>query len=285
MPYRVGTTIGKFRIERLLSNDGATAQVYLANNGMQQVALKIARVNDKGYIFQDHLRQEVEALQCLDHLGVVHLFPVMDEDVYTARAENLTRQPWYFVMEYIAGKSLAGHLRRITKTFPLKWRLGLFRSVVESVAYLHEQGYAHCDLKPEHIFLRHIPSAEQTPQAVLIDFGSSCVISETPPMLAASVPYAAPELLRALENPDAGQLLNTAALDMWSLGAILYELATGRRLIAGYRQRSIIRNVLNERFDLGSAPTLIQPMLAKMLHMNVDARAAIQEVQFELNKL
>jgi eukaryotic-like serine/threonine-protein kinase len=284
MPYRPATVIGEYRVERLLSNQGATAQVYLAHNGTHQAALKITRVNKQGYIFQDHLRQEVETLQHLDHAGVVHLYPVLQDNVYAARAETLTGQPWYFAMEYVVGQSLATHLRRITKTFSLAWRLELFRQLVESVVYLHEQGYAHCDLKPDHILLRHAPTTEQISQPVLIDFGSACPTGEAMSMLTASVPYTAPELLNALNQPAKQPVLHPAPLDIWALGAILYELVAGQRLISGYSRRAMIKNVLNGRFDLGKAPSQIRPVLARMLHFEPEVRVSIHDLQAEIQK-
>src|SRR6187551_1350775 len=97
MKLKTGTMLGEFRVERLLSNQGATAHVYLANRGTQQAALKIARVGGKNnYVFQDHLRQEADILQKLAHVGVVRLFPALNDNIYAARAEMLRAQPWYF---------------------------------------------------------------------------------------------------------------------------------------------------------------------------------------------
>ncbi len=282
MRLKPGTAIGEFRIEKLLSDQGATAQVYLARGATGQVVLKIARSDDQRYVFQDHLRQDVEMLRRLVHPGVVHLYPVLGDDVYAARAETLPGEPWYLALEYVAGKSLAAHMRRITHTFPLAWRLELFRRLVEGVGYLHEQGYAHCDLKPEHILLRSLPAVEQAPQPVLIDFGSACSLSEPPTALTASLPYAAPELLRALDDVEAQATLQPALLDTWALGAVFYELLVGSRLIRGYTRNAIMRNALKGRFDPGKAPPAVRPMLRKTLQIQPEKRASLQDLLADL---
>ncbi len=265
------TTIGRFTVERLLSNHGATAQVYLAHDSERQVALKIVR----GNLYQDHLRQEVETLRRFDHPGVVRLYPALGDDLYTARAETLSGQPWYFAMEYLQPLSV--------KQFPLAWRLEMFRRLVESVAYLHSQGYAHGDLKPEHILLRYTPDSGQIPQPVLIDFGSACSISEPPPEPTASIPYAAPELLRVIFDGESPASLQPAALDTWALGAILYEWATGQRLVAGLTRRAVVRNTINGRFDLEKAPAFLPRILAMMLEVRPEARATLQDIQKIVN--
>jgi serine/threonine-protein kinase len=263
------TTVGRFTVERLLSNHGTTAQVYLAHDGQQQVALKIVR-GKQAHLYQDHLRQEVETLRRFDHPGVVRLYPVLDDDVYTARVDTLPGQPWYFAMEYLQPLS--------AKRFPLTWRLQVFRRLVESVAYLHSQGYAHGDLKPDHILLRYTPDGGDVPQPVLIDFGSACSVSEPPLEPTASIPYAAPELLRVIFDGESPDALRPVALDTWALGAILYEWATGQRLVSGFTRRAVVRKTINGHFNLEKAPASVRSMLATMLHVQPEARVSLRDI-------
>jgi serine/threonine protein kinase len=251
---------------------------------MALVALKVARADDDHAVYQDLLRHEVETLRRLSHPGVVQLYPVLG-DVYAARDETFRGQPWLFGMEYLAGSSLAVHMRHVTRRFPLAWRLQLYTLLLDAVVYLHAQSLSHGDLKPDHILLRGAPARDQTPQPVLIDFGSSCSLFEPPPQLTASPGYAAPELIMALQDGNPRTRLRPAMLDTWALGAILYELSTGERQIRGRNMRSIIANTLAGEFNLAKAPAAILPVLEHMLHIHPGCRPSIQDVRDELMRL
>jgi serine/threonine protein kinase len=176
-------------------------------------------------------------------------------------------------------------MRHITRRFPLAWRLQLCSQLLDTVAYLHAQNLSHGDLKPDHILLRRAPEREQIPQPVLIDFGSSCSLSEPPTSVTASPGYAAPELIAALQDGDAPNLLRPALLDTWALGAILYELSTGEQLIPGRSIPSVIANTLAGRFTLVKAPAAIRPVLEQMLHAHPDCRPSVQDIREELIRL
>ena len=94
------------------------------------------------------------------------------------------------------------------------------------LAAAHEKGIVHRDLKPENLFLT--TSADGEPIIKVLDFGISKELgrmeprSVTNPSSAVGSPhYMAPEQMRALQNVD-------ARADIWALGAILFELVTGR---------------------------------------------------------
>jgi eukaryotic-like serine/threonine-protein kinase len=125
----------------------------------------------------------------------------------------------YFAMEYIAGESLAERMARAP--VPIAMAVRLLSAVARAVEHLHQQGIVHRDLKPSNILL----DAEETPY--LTDFGLAKVLLSDAGQTASlevlgTLQYMPPEQASG-HSRDAGP-----AADIYSLGAILYKLLTGR---------------------------------------------------------
>ncbi len=131
-------------------------------------------------------------------------------------AGDLRRLP-YLVLEQIEGQSLEAELERAPMSAPEVARLGA--AIADALHSLHLQETVHCDLKPDNIILR--PDGE----AVLIDFGVAWharfpdLLAEEERLAAGSAPYLSPEQLLGVRGDPRS--------DLFSLGVILYELATG----------------------------------------------------------
>lgn len=130
---------------------------------------------------------------------------------------DFDRMP-YIVMERLPGKSLLEVFK--TKPRPLSEVLELAARMTEAVHALHRQGVVHLDLKPENFLMR------ETGEAVCIDFGLSRhdllpdLLAEEFHIPMGTFPYIAPE-----------QVLGTRddlRADIFALGALIYELATGQ---------------------------------------------------------
>jgi uncharacterized protein (TIGR03067 family) len=152
-------------------------------------------------------RTEAEAAAALDHPNVVPIYDVGTQDGLP-----------YFTMKLIEGRSLAQLLR----DGPLDphTAAGLVAVIARAVHHAHQQGVLHRDLKPANVLL------DATGQPHVADFGlakrSQGAASLTQSGLVGTVEYMAPE-----QAAGRGRRLTTAA-DVYSLGAILYELLTGR---------------------------------------------------------
>ena len=211
----IGVLVGPYRIVRELGRGGMGA-VYLAERAdgqfEQRVALKlIKRGMDSDEIYR-RFRSERQILARLHHPHVARLF---DGGVSDAG------QP-YFAMEYIDGVSITEHCD--THRLGIDERLRLFGAVCDAVRYAHQNLVVHRDLKPSNILVT-------TDGAVkLLDFGIAKMLREetaddgTLTQIGTRVmtpDYAAPEQVRG--DPV------TTSTDIYALGAILYELLTGRR--------------------------------------------------------
>ena len=181
-------------------------------------------------------RREVNSLMRLRHPHIVTA-------VHTDEFHGLP----YLVMEYCSGGSLAGHLRGRPLT-PGR-TAGTLRAVAAAVAYAHGQGVIHRDLKPGNILLAlSAKRVGDTPSAVpkVSDFGlAKCQVDVGANLTATretlGTPcYMAPELTTGARDAD-------ERTDVYGLGAVLYELLTGRPPFVGTIPLEVIRMVREEK--------------------------------------
>jgi serine/threonine protein kinase len=170
--------------------------------------------------FRARLTQEARTAAQLDHPSIVRIYDFANFD------EGL-----YIAMEFIGGGSLRDHLRRIqakTQRLPLEQSLQIGAQLADALDYAHRQGVIHRDVKPSNIILKRLIRADspgrQPFRAVLTDFGLVKLLegdSMTESGTTVGTPtYMSPEQCQGL--PLDGRS------DLYSLGVVLYELATNR---------------------------------------------------------
>ncbi|HMP02418.1 MAG TPA: serine/threonine-protein kinase [Gemmatales bacterium] len=151
---------------------------------------------------------EAESVGRLHHPNIVQIYNVGEyED-----------QP-YLVMEYIDGGSLDRKLRG--RTLPAKQAAQLVQTLARAIQAAHEQGIIHRDLKPGNILL----TARGVPK--ITDFGLAKKLDEDMRATATGTILGTPSYM-APEQARANKLPVSPATDVYGLGAILYELLTGR---------------------------------------------------------
>ncbi len=289
MPISPGDVLGAFTIDRSLSGE----RVFLAHDTRRpalKVVLKLARSDARSRTaLDDLLRRETEALKVLRHPGIVRIYPMLIEAsgdlVYTARAGHLPERPLYYAMEYIAGESLGAQASRIAGDFPLEWQIELFYQVLVIVDYMHQSGYAHGDLKPQNILFRHAPAPHEVPSPVLIDFGAATPVEEVGRECTSSFLYAAPEVLLAGQGgiPRDSIPLYPDKIDVWALGAILFEILTGRSLMMGHTRTEILDAALNDELDSlrdirSDLPGPLDTLVRVMLRTNPETRPSTAQL-------
>ena len=251
MTFQRGECIESYIIDKQLSNKGGMSQVFLASEAerpKRKVALKVQLTDHKHeLVYRDLLRHEAEQLTQLRHPGIVRIIPMRLTSGfgYVAKAGQHHNTPWYYAMEYLSGPSLVDCLPRFTRPqkkifggaagarFSTDWIIELFYQLLIIVQYMHRSGLAHCDLKPDNIMFRTLPEPHLPPQPILIDFGSVSPAA-TLGRLTSSIGYSPPEVIEALHRSDVAAEafgIQPTKIDVWSLGAILFELLTGVQLV------------------------------------------------------
>jgi serine/threonine protein kinase len=213
----LGSTLdSRYFVEKELGRGGVGA-VYLARDRKlhdKAVVVKVLleRSLQNSWVVQK-FQQEKEALARVDHPGVVGILD---------NGELLDGKP-YLVMQYIDGATLRSQMK--PEGMPLEQAAGLLRQIGRALAAAHDKGIFHRDLKPENIMLQRYGAGEE--QVKIIDFGiaklkDSMVAESTQTgVTAGTVSYMAPEQL-------SGRPVS-AAMDIYAMGVIAYELITGRK--------------------------------------------------------
>ncbi|KAH7130728.1 hypothetical protein B0J11DRAFT_430631 [Dendryphion nanum] len=203
---------------------GTFGSVYAAMNldSGHLMAVKEIRLQDPQLIptIVSQIKDEMGVLQVLDHPNIVSYYGIEPH-----------RDKVYIFMEYCSGGSLAGlleHGRIEDETVIMVYAL----QMLEGLAYLHDSGVVHRDIKPENILLDHNGVIK------FVDFGAAKVIARQGRTLAAehaatrqgrqrsmtgTPMYMSPEVIRGTSLGRHG------AVDVWSLGCVILEMATGRR--------------------------------------------------------
>ncbi len=216
---RTGEVIGPYRLVRLLGR-GGMGDVFLAERAdgqfEQQVALKLVRREVAGPLLIRRFLKERQILARLQHPNIARL---LDGGV-SGQGEP------YFAMEYVDGCSVVRYCE--DHGLDISARLQLFLSVCDALQYAHRNLVMHRDLKPSNILVA------SDSRVKLLDFGVARLIEEDSEAVSGGTltrfgwrpltpEYAAPEQIR-------GETITTAA-DVYSLGAVLYELLTQKRAV------------------------------------------------------
>ena len=213
MITRGGIIAGRYEILDLIS-EGGMAEVFRVRRQPEGdvVALKVLReqfASDDEFV--ERFEREAKAVAALTHPHMVRVYDSgRDGDVH------------YIAMEYVEGEDLKAYIRRVGRLTPAR-AMEIAAQVCEALEYAHTHGVIHRDVKPQNILLTREGAVKVT------DFGiaravSSATITQTGTVLG-SVQYLAPEQAR-------GGVVGRAS-DLYSLGVVLFELATGQLPFAG----------------------------------------------------
>ena len=192
-----------------LAGSGGMSSVYRAHDRLLErlVAIKVLHEQySKDPEYVERFRREAQAIARLSHPNIV---TVID------RGEHEGRQ--YIVFEHVAGENLKETVQRLGP-LPVGRALALAHQAARGLAFAHQHGVVHRDVKPHNVLIDTEGTAKVTDFGIARSVGREDGITETGTVLGTS-DYLAPE-------QAAGQRVD-ACSDQYSLGALLYELLAG----------------------------------------------------------
>ena len=219
----------RYTIEREIGA-GGMATVYLAEDVKHRrtVAVKVLRPDLAAALGPERFLQEIEIAARLQHPNILALYDSGEADGFL-----------FYVMPYIDGPSLRDKLAKEGE-LPVGDAVRILRDVVDALTEAHAHGVVHRDIKPENILLRGR-------HALVTDFGVAKAVSEatgreqlTTAGVALGTPaYMAPE--QASADPHLDQ-----RVDIYAVGAVAYELLTGRPVFLGTTPQMILSAHMTE---------------------------------------
>ena len=245
--------IGRYELHSQLGQ-GGMGTVYKCRDPRidRWVAVKSITVRDSRQ--RDRFQQEIKAAGSLNHPNITQIYDVGEEGDLA-----------FIVMELVEGDTLASRL-----SSPVPWRetIGLLLPVCQALAYAHEQGVIHRDVKPSNILV------SSQGQVKLTDFGvarlEAALRRVTEPGSTVGTPlYTAPE---QIENKTVD-----GRADIFSLGIVLFELVTGSHPFAGESMAQVVYRITQpEPADLeplaARSPPAVVDLVGCALSKDPDAR-------------
>lgn len=222
----MGSMFGRYQIVKLLGK-GGMGQVYLAYepNSRQQVALKTLHDTADAMVLKRFLK-EAEVMARLDHPHIVKIFDVGD----------VQGKP-YLVMEFVAGDNLAQLLEQ--QKFTVKAAVELMHKIAQAIQYAHSQGILHRDLKPSNIML------DSNGEPKVMDFGLALDITRSTRLSKTGVALGTPTYMPPEQARGQKKAIDRQS-DVYSWGAMFYEVLTGRPPFIGTTPSSVLLQVVKK---------------------------------------
>src|SRR2546423_4153848 len=255
-----GTVLGRYRLlERI--GEGGMGEVWKAHddNLDRNVAIKMLLRGTLGNsTTRERFRREALVLSRLSHPGVATIFDFDSREGYE-----------FLVMEYVAGGTLESRLA--AGPLPVRDVLTLGVAIADALDNAHRHGFLHRDLKPGNIAL----TTDGQPK--ILDFGIALLLTgdraagrmTEAGVIVGSLPYMAPEQLMG----DAGD----ARADVYALGAMLFEMTTGRRPFINSRTEALMFAIISStapsvRSLRPEAPESLDRLVAECLRKEPEQR-------------
>jgi eukaryotic-like serine/threonine-protein kinase len=224
----VGDLVGeRYELEELVGTGGMSS-VYRAHDRLldRKVALKVLHpqyTDDDEYV--ERFRREARAVARLSHPNIV---TVID------RGEDDGRQ--FIVFEYVDGENLKALIER-SGALPVETAVSLAHQIARALAFAHDEGLVHRDVKPQNVLLNGDGRAKVTDFGIARSLDVQHGMTQTGTVLGTS-DYIAPEQAQ-------GQTIS-AQTDVYSLGVVLYELLTGDVPFPGENFVAVAMRHINE---------------------------------------
>ena len=231
--------LGHYRLLKKLG-EGGMGVVYAAEDERlgREVALKMVRAELAGSEARERLRREARAAASITHPNICQLYEIAEAD-----------DELFVAMELLSGESLAARLGQ--GPLAVREALRIMFDVLAALSALHRRGILHRDLKPSNIFLtEHGAKLLDFGVARTIDSGQATMMPLTGEGTVVGTPrYMAPECA-------SGDTLDARA-DVFSAGAVLYEMLAGRPAFDGETAVRVLHAVLYEQPPVLAGPPIV----------------------------
>ncbi len=247
----VGSQVGSFRVVRLLGR-GGMGTVYLAEHPVigSRVAVKFlheSMASDPGVVARFY--DEARAVNLIGHENIVGIYDL----------SVLPTGRYFFVMEYLEGETLQA-LRR-TRSVPPRIAKEVLLQICDALQCAHDRGVVHRDMKPENVFL--VRRREKSHFVKIVDFGIAKLRDAgRPGSTAAGFIMGTPEYM-APEQCEDGAI--DARTDVYAVGAMAFELVTGRLPFQGRSVPQLLLAHLREAPPRPSALAPVHPALEQVI--------------------
>jgi Tol biopolymer transport system component/tRNA A-37 threonylcarbamoyl transferase component Bud32 len=275
-----GDVVGHYEILSLLGK-GGMGEVYLARdvNLNRRVALKFLSPEFKRTSERvNRFEQEARSASALNHPNILTIHEIGEVDGRR-----------FIATEYIEGETLRTRLR--SGALSVMDTLNIAEQITSALSTAHENGIVHRDIKPDNIMLRpdgyvkvlDFGLAKLTDTSANPDDETLALVKTATGVIMGTTPFMSPEQARGLKTD--------ARTDIWSLGAVMYEMVTGKAAFSGATPSDVLASVLErEPPDISevtnSAPAELQRIIKKALRKDRDERyQTTRELQSDLKHL
>nr|GME09933.1 serine/threonine-protein kinase ATG1c isoform X2 [Ipomoea batatas] len=243
---------------------GSFSTVWHARHRVEctEVAIKeiaTARLNSK---LKESLKSEIVILKKINHCNIIRLHDMIEEPGKI-----------YIVLEYCRGGDLSMYLQKRHGRIPETTAKHFMQQLASGLQVLRENNLIHRDLKPQNLLLS---TNDENSILKIADFGFARSLqprglAET---LCGSPLYMAPEIMQ-LQKYD-------AKADLWSVGAILFQLVTGRTPFTGNNQIQLLQNIMKSTelqfpSDVNDLSADFKDLCRKLLRRNPVERLTFEE--------
>ncbi|HKG93632.1 MAG TPA: protein kinase [Gemmatimonadaceae bacterium] len=232
---------GRYAIDREIAR-GGMATVHLARDLRhgRRVAIKVLREEIAAAVGPERFLAEIRVTASLQH---PHILPLFDSGSVGCPPEAGGWLLWY-AMPFVDGETLRSRLAR-EGPLPVAEAVRLAREIADALDHAHGRGIVHRDVKPENILLQPAP-ANAGGHALVADFGIALALQQaggerlTRTGLALGTPqYMAPE-------QAAGERALDARVDVYALGAVLYEMLAGEPPFAAATRQAVVHRLMHD---------------------------------------
>ncbi|XP_052434729.1 SNF-related serine/threonine-protein kinase [Carassius gibelio] len=255
-----GKIAGLYDLDKTLGR-GHFAVVKLARHVFtgEKVAVKVIDKTKLDMVATGHLFQEVRCMKLVQHPNIVRLYEVID-----------TQTKLYLILELGDGGDMFDYIMKHEEGLNEELAKKYFAQIVHAISYCHRLHVVHRDLKPENVVF-----FEKQGLVKLTDFGFSNKFQPGKKLTTScgSLAYSAPEILL-------GDEYDAPAVDIWSLGVILFMLVCGQPPFQEANDSETLTMIMDCKYTVPAhVSNACKDLINRMLQRDPKRRASLEEIE------